>query len=247
MMPGGDGGTAAARRRAAVVAAVAGLALVPWFYVAVSVGKLRTESPSVGDPVGQYVDFYVDNFSRIPVRATAFIVQWVILLVLLVAVVRAACRRLDLAPIVAVALAGAATTVYVVAEGVGAWPVHAASGMTAEKVRDSLDPGVAQALVLSRDGLHLAAAVLVGISLLVISWLVLGSDLWGHRTLAVLTAIAGMSAAASLVLGPEFIGAGAFAPWGIAVAVVMLFARRRLDGAPAAATPGTPPEAAGSA
>ena len=126
MMPGGDGGTAAARRRAAVVAAVAGLALVPWFYVAVSVGKLRTESPSVGDPVGQYVDFYVDNFSRIPVRATAFIVQWVILLVLLAAVVRAACRRLDLAPIVAVALAGAATTVYVVAEGVGAWPVHAA-------------------------------------------------------------------------------------------------------------------------
>jgi hypothetical protein len=211
------------------------------------VGRLRTESPSVGDPVGQYVDFFVDNFSRIPVRATAFIVQWMILLVLLVAVVRAACPRLDLAAIVSVALAGAATAVYVVAEGVGAWPVHATIDMTAEEVRDNLDPGVAQALVLSRDGLHATAAVLLGISLLVIAWLVARSDLWGHWTLAALTAIAGLSASASMVLGPEFIGAGALVPWGIAVAVVMLVARGRLNGDSAAATPGTPPKAAGSA
>jgi hypothetical protein len=240
-------GTAAARRRAATVAAVAGLALAPWFYVAVSVGKLRTESPTAGAPMGQYVDFYVDNFSRIPVRATAFIVQWAIILVLLVAVVRAACRRLDLAAIVSIGLAGAATAVYVVAEGIGAWPVHAATDMTAERIHGSLDPGVAQALVLSRDGLHAAAAVLLGISLLIIAWLVARSDLWGHPTLAALTGIAGVSASASMLLGPEFIGVGALLPWGIGVAVVMLVARRRLDGTPAAATPGTPPDAAGSA
>lgn len=225
-----------------MVAAVAGLALVPWFYVAVSVGELRTGSPLVGDPAERYVDFYVDNFSRIPVRATAFIVQWAILLVLLVAVVRTACRRLDLAAVVAVALAGAATAVYVVAEGVGAWPVHAAPDMTAEKLRDSLDPGVAQALVLSRDGLDATAGVLVGISLLIVAWLMARSDLWGHQALAVLTAIAGVLATGSLVLGPESIGAGVFIPWGIAVAVVMFVARRRLDGTPAAATP----EAVGS-
>jgi len=138
-----------ARRRAGLVAAVAGLVLVPWFLVIDPLAGFRPESPPVGAPAQDFVDFYVDNFSRIPLNTTLFIGQWVILLVLLVAVVRAACRRLDLAAILATTLAGAATAVYVGAEGVRLWPVLAATDMTAGRLRDNLDPGLAQAAVLS--------------------------------------------------------------------------------------------------
>jgi hypothetical protein len=73
-----------ARRRAGLVAAVAGLVLVPWFLVIDPLAGFRPESPPVGAPAQDFVDFYVDNFSRIPLNTTLFIGQWVILLVLLV-------------------------------------------------------------------------------------------------------------------------------------------------------------------
>jgi hypothetical protein len=150
---GGGREVVRARRRAGLIAVVAGLALAPWFWAIELLAGFRPEGPPDGAPAQDFVDFYVDNFSRIPLSTTLFIGQWVIMLVLLVAVVRAACRRLDLAAILAITLAGAATAVYVVAEGIRVWPVLTFD-MSAGRLRDNLDPGVAEAVVLSRDGLH---------------------------------------------------------------------------------------------
>jgi hypothetical protein len=185
-------------------------------------------SPPVGAPAQDFVDFYVDNFSRIPLNTTLFIGQWVIALVLLLAVVRAACRRLDLAAILATTLAGAGTAIYVVAEGVRLWPVLAATDMTAGRLRDDLDPGLAQAGVLSRDGLHAPASVLLGASVLVIAWLLARSDLWGRWAMSVLSAVAGAFALSSVLVGPEGIGPGfILVLWGPVVAVLLLVGRWR--------------------
>jgi hypothetical protein len=217
-----------ARRRAGLVAAVAGLVLVPWFLVIDPIAGFRPVSPEPVAPAQDFVDFYVDNFSRIPLNATLFIGQWVILLVLLVAVVRAACRRLDLAAILAITLAGAATAIYVDAEGVRVWPVLAATDMTAEGLRDNLDPALAQAAVLSRDGLHAPASVLLGLSVLVIGWLLARSDLWGHWAMSVLAVVAGAFAVSSVLVGPEGFGPGFISVlWGPVVAVLLFVGRWR--------------------
>jgi hypothetical protein len=217
-----------ARRRAGVVAAVAGLALVPWFPLIDRMAGMRPESPEPAAPGQDFIDFYVDNFARIPLNTMLYVVQWVILLVLLVAVVRAACRRLDVAAILAITLAGAATAIYVGAEGVRLWPVLAASGMAADGLRDVVDPELARAAVLSRDGLHAPAAVLLGASVLVIAWLLARSDLWGHRAMSVLSAVAGAFAVSSVLVGPEGFGPGlVFVLWGPVVAVLLLIGRRR--------------------
>ena len=216
-----------ARRRAALVGAVAGLGLVPWFLLIEPLAGLRTLQPEVEAPVQDAVDFYGDNFTQIPLNTTLFIGQWVIMLVLLVAVVRAACRRLDLAAILAVTLAGAATAIYVTGEGVRVWPVLAFD-MNVGKLRDSLDPGVAHAVVFSRDGLHAAAAVLLGVSVLVIAWLLARSDLWGHWAMSVLAVVAGTFAVSSVLVGPEGFGPGLIlALWGPLVAVLLLVGRWR--------------------
>jgi hypothetical protein len=218
----------AAQRRAALVAAVAGLVLVPWFLAIEPVAGFRPASPSVGAPAQDFVDFYVDNFSRIPLNSTLFIGQWVIALVLMVAVVRAACRRLDCAAIVAITLAGASTAIYVLGEGVRAWPVLSTTEMTAGELRDNLDPGLAQAALLSRDGIHAAAAVLVGVSVLVTAWLLAKSDLWGRWVMSVLGVLAGAFALSSLLVGPEGFGPGfIFVLWGPVVAVLLLAGRWR--------------------
>ena len=216
---------AAARRRASVVASIAGLSLAPYFWLSVAVvGWPAQEGPAVGAPATDYVDFYVDGFSRIPLVATVAIGSWAIWLVLVVSVVRAACRRIDLAATLAVTLAGASTAVYAAAEGVLAWPTI---GMTAGEIPENLDAGVAQAMVMSRDGLHAAAAVLLGISLLVVSWLLARSDLWGHWLLAAFGFLAGVSACAAMIVGPEGIGPGGIMVWGIVVAGVVLIGLRR--------------------
>ncbi len=82
-------------------------------------------------------------------------------------------------------------------------------------------------MVLSRDGLHAAASVPLGFSLLMVSWLVARSDLWGHWLLAVVGFLAGVSACASMIVGPEGLGAGGILLWGIVVAVVVLVDLRR--------------------
>ncbi len=221
--PDADGSRA--RRRATVVAAVAGLALAPYFWIATAVvGWPGENAPPTSAPANDFVHFYAEEVSHIPLAATVAIGQWVVWLVLVVSVVRAACRRLDLAAILSIALAGVSTAVFVAAEGVLAWPTI---GMTADEITANLDPGVAKAMVLSRDGLHAAAGVTLGISLLVVSWLLARSDLWGHRLLAVIGSLAGASACTSMIVGPDGIGAGAILLWGIAVAVVILIGLRR--------------------
>jgi hypothetical protein len=128
-----------------------------------------------------------------------------------------------LAAIRAISLAGAATAIYVGAEGVRVWPVLAATDMTAEKLRDNLDPGLARAAVLSRDGLHAPAGVLLGVSVLVIAWLLARSDLWGRLAMSVLAAVAGAFALSSVLVGPEGLGPGLILVlWGPVVAVLLL-------------------------
>lgn len=225
---------AAARRRGSVVAAVAGLLLAPYFWVfSAFVGWPGWEAPPPGASASEFVDFYVNGTTQIPLVATAAIGSWAIWLTLVVSVVRAACRRFDLAAIMAITLAGASTAVYVAAEGVLAWPTI---GLTASELSQNLDPGVAQALVMSRDGLHAAASVLLGLSLFVVSWLLTRSDLWGHWLLAVVGFLAGVSACAAMIVGPEGMGPGGIMIWGILVAVIVLIGRRRH---PAETGPGT--------
>jgi hypothetical protein len=216
---------AAARRRASVVAAVAGLLLAPYFWLfSALVGWPGWEAPPPGAPANEFVDFYVNGAAQIPLVATVAIGSWAIWLTLVVSVVRAACRRFDLAAIMAVTLAGASTAVYVAAEGVLAWPTI---GLAASEISENLDPGVAQAIVMSRDGLHAAASVLLGISLLVVAWLLTRSDLWGHWLLAAVGFLAGVSACSAMIIGPEGIGPGAIMIWGILVALVILIGLRR--------------------
>lgn len=223
---GQDTETVTARRRASVAAAVAGLLLAPYFWLfSATIGWPGWDAPAPDAPPGEFVDFYVVGAADIPLVATVAIGSWAIWLTLIVSVVRAACRRLDLAAILAVTMAGASTAVYVAAEGLLAWPTI---GLTSGELADSVDPGVAQAMVLSRDGLHAAAAVLLGLSMFVVSWLIVRSDLWGRRLLAGSGSLAGLSACSSLVVGPEGLGAGGVLLWGIVVGVVILIGLRRV-------------------
>lgn len=219
--------TARARRRAGLVAAVAGLGLLPWFVLVDAVATFEGVEPPLGGRGEEFVAFYVANYSIVPWRVTLSVVQWVIVLVLLVAIVRAVCVRLDLAAILAVTMAGAATAIYVTAEGVLLWPALPAADLSAETLGDRLDPGLAQAALLSRDGLHAPAAILLGICVLVIAWLLASSDLWGRWVMATLGAIAGAFALSSVLVGPEGLGPGLiFVLWAPVVAVILLVGRR---------------------
>ena len=103
--------TSTARRRAGVVAAVAGLILPPYFWiVSALVGWPGWEAPAPGSPATEFVDFYVTQRTLIPLVATLAIGSWAIWLTLVVAVIRAASRRMELAAILAVTMAGATAT-----------------------------------------------------------------------------------------------------------------------------------------
>jgi hypothetical protein len=231
---------ARARRRASVVAVVAGLTLLLWFQITRLVVDLKPDTPGSDAPDDQFVEFYVGNASRLPWHATMFVVQWTVMLVLLAAVTRAVCVRFDLAAIVALLLAGGAMSIYTAAEGVLSWPVVQTEG-SAESIRQMVDPGVARALVLSRDGLHAPAAVLLGIAVLLIGWLLLRSGLWGRWVAALLSLLSGGLAMSSIVVGPEGLGPGLiFVVWGVAVPLMLLVGLRRAE------KPGTP-DAAGAA
>jgi hypothetical protein len=209
-----------------------------------AIAGLRPESPPLGAPDQDFIDFYVDNSSRIPLNVTLFIGQWVIVLVLLVSVVRAACRRWDLAAVLATILAGVATAIYVGAEGVRLWPVMAAD-MSAGKLREDLDPALAQAAELSRDGLHAPASVLLGMSVLLLAWLLAKSDLWGHRVMSGIAVFAGAFALSSVLVGPEGFGPGfIFVLWGPVTALLLLIGHRHTRRHTSAATsePGSSPQ-----
>jgi hypothetical protein len=219
-------GTAAVREWAAAAALVAGLALIPWWLLSGAV----VDAPDAPAPSGsdaEFVAYYTENVTELAWTATLFVVQWTLVLTVVVGVVRAACRRLDMAAILTVALAGAATAVYVAAEGVMVWPV-VQSDHTQEAVGSVLEAGVARALVASRDGLHAPAAVLLGISVLVAGWLLLRSRPWGHWFMAALSAVAGGFALTSVVVGPEGFGPGfILILWAWAVPLLALLGLRR--------------------
>lgn len=214
-----------ARRRAALVAAIAGFGVPVWFWVTMALWEAG-DTPPPGAPAQDFLAYYVDNYASFPASVTAHVLLWVLLLVLLVAVVRAAVTRLDLTAILAITLAGVATACTVMAEGVLAWPALTYD-QSPELLAVNLEPGVAQALVLSRDGLHAPALVLWGLALLLIAWLVARSDLWGRTALAVLTAVVGVFSAGYILLGPESIGSALTVPWGLAMAIGLLIDRAR--------------------
>lgn len=105
------------------------------------------------------------------------------------------------------------------------------------KLGDNLDPGVAQAMVLSRDGLHAVAIVLLGLSMFTVAWLLARSEVWGHWPLAVIGAMAAIPAAAQVIAGSEGLGPGLIMVWGIVVAVVVVIGLRRSTLLPPASTP----------
>lgn len=218
-----------ARRAAALVAGLAGLGLVPWFWVTQFLTELPTESPPSDAPAGEFVTFYADNLSHIPARTTMFTIQWVMMLVAVVAMNHAANRRRGLAGGLAVTLGGVATAVYVVTEGIGAWPVLIPD-VTAADLAKTLDPGVAQALVMSREGLHCVAAVVLGCALIATAVELARSDLWAHKTFGVISALCGLGAMLSLFAGVESLAPGTFVLWGPLVGVLALIARGRLGG-----------------
>jgi hypothetical protein len=218
--PVGGDPECAVRRRAAVVAAIAGLAVPVWFWI--SEGLFGLVGPPDDAAAGDYIDFYVENFSQLPRIATAYVGLWALILVLFIAVVRAAVTRLNVAALVAVGLAVASAAAAAIVEGVRAWPTLTFE--TAAQLADTLDPVVAQALVDSRGGLHGPAVALSGIAMLVIAWLLVRSDLWGHTVLAVLTGLSGAATAVFMLFGPE--GPALTVPWGIVVAVVLLVGLR---------------------
>lgn len=222
---GSDDEVGAARRRAGVVAAVAGLVLAPYFWLASAVvGWPGRDAPAADATAQEFVDFYADKSSEIRLAATLAVGSWALWLLLLVAVVRWACRRPDVAAVFAIVLAGASVAVFVAAEGVLAWPTI---GMSGREVALYVDPGVARASVVSRDGLHAAASVLLGVSMLVIAWLVARSDLWGRWLLAAVAMLAGLSACTTMFQGSDPFGPGGVLVWGMMVAGVVVAGRRR--------------------
>jgi hypothetical protein len=220
---------ASARRRAAIVAVVLGVALTPWFLAVSGVSAVQPDSPAPSDPSSAYVDFYAHNAERIAWNVTLMTMMWAVLLGTVIAVVRAGCRRLDTAAITATCLATAATGIYVMAEGVFAWPV--VQGVRSEQLlTETLDPEVARALVESRDGLHAPAAVLLGLAVLVIGWLLLRGRLWGHWATAAISVVSGALALSSVVVGPEGLGPGLILlVWVVVVPILLLIGLWRAD------------------
>ncbi len=218
-----------ARWRAAVVAMVAGPLLIAWFVVTSRLGPVEPATPPTPGDDAYYLDYFVDNIDPLRWSATLFTIQWVIVLVLVVAVVRAVARRIGLTALLAMALATAATAVYVVAEGMQSWPV-VRGDITDDWLRAALDPAVARALVESRDGLHAPAAVLLGCSVLAIGLLLVRSDLWARALMAVISFASGALALTSIVVGPDGLGPGLiFLVWGLVVPALLLVALRRAD------------------
>jgi len=218
-----------ARRAAALTAAVAAFAQPVWLIATLIVvgGYRNNHIPGVDDPAGEFVRFYADNFSRIRVTSTMFILGWVLMLVVLVAVVRAASPRLGLPGILAVTLAGASTAASVTAQGLFTFPTLVVD-MTARKIPENLDPGVARFLVMAGDSVPNAAGVLTGVALLLVAVVLARSDLWGHWVLAVTAGLFGAVAVVNMMLGGSGNGMIGMIPWGLLTGVILLIARSRL-------------------
>lgn len=221
--------TVAERRSAALVAAVAAFVVPVWLSAAlVLVGTYRDNyMPGLDAPDQDFVQFYVDNFSKIPLTSTMFIVGWALILVVLVAIVRALTPRLTLPGILAITFAGVSTAVSVASQGLFTYPTLVFE-MTAERVPSNLDPAVARFIVLSTEGIQNAGGVLIGVALLMLALLAARSDLWGHWVIAVIAALMGAVGTLNLVLGGGGSMVVGMIPFGIVAGVVLLIARSRL-------------------
>ncbi len=157
-----------------------------------------------------------------------FIVGWVLVLVVLIALVRALNPRLMLPGILAITFAGVSTAVSVASQGLFTYPTLAFE-MTAERIPANLDPAVARFIVVSTEGIQAAGGVLMGVALLMVALLAARSDLWGHWAIAVVAALMGLAGTLNMVLGGTGSMIFGMIPFGIFVGVVLLIARSRLD------------------
>jgi hypothetical protein len=226
--------TAAARRSAALVAAVVAFVVPPWFIAALAlVGTYRDSyTPGLDAPERDFVQFYVDNFSEIPLTSTMFIIGWSLMLVVLIALVRALDPGLTLPGILAITFAGLSTAVSVASQGLFTYPTIMFE-MTAERIPANLDPATARFIVLSTEGVQNAGGVVIGVALLMVALLAARSDLWGHWAIAAVAAVMGVAGTLNMVLGGGGSMIVGMIPFGIFVGVVLLIARSRLtDGAP---------------
>ena len=217
------------RRSAALVAAVVAFVVPPWFVAALAlVGSYRDNYvPGLDAPDQDFIQFYVDNFSKIPVTSTMFIVGWVLVLVVLVALVRALNPRLTIPGILAITFAGVSTAVSVASQGLFTYPTLIFE-MTADRIPANLDPAVARFIVLSTESIQNAGGVLIGMALLMVALLASRSDLWGHRAIAVVAALMGVVGTLNMVLGGGGSMIVGMIPFGIFVGVLLLIARSRL-------------------
>ena len=221
--------TVGARRSAALVAAVVAFVVPPWFIASLAVvGSYKGNyMPGLDAPDGDFVQFYVDNFSKVPLTSTMFIVGWALILVVLVALVRALAPRLTLPGILAVTFAGISTAVSVASQGLFTYPTIVFE-MTAERIPANLDPAVARFIVLSTEGVQNAGGVLIGVALLMAALVAARSDLWGHWVIAVVAGLMGVVGTLNMVLGGGGSMIVGMIPFGIFVGVVLLIARSRL-------------------
>jgi hypothetical protein len=228
-VPSRADGLDAVRRVAALVVVVVAF-VVPVWYIAtlIVVGTYRDNYvPGVGARDQEFVQFYVDNFSKIRLTSTMFIIGWILILVLLVSVVRVFAPRVRLAGIVAVTLAGASTAVSVASQGLFTYPTLVPE-LTADKLPANLDPEVARFIVLSTEAIQNAGGVLLGVALLMVALLAAQSDLWGHRFIAVIAALMGIVGTLNMVVGGAGTAVFGMIPFGIITGLVLLRARRRL-------------------
>ncbi len=221
--------TVAARRSAALVAAVVAFVVPPWFIASLAmVGTYKdTYQPGLDAPDRDFVQFYVDNFSKIPLTSTLFIIGWALILIVLIALVRALTPRLTLPGILAITFAGISTAVSVASQGLFTYPTIVPE-MTADKIRANLDPAVARFIVLSTEGVQNGGGVLIGLALLMVALLAARSDLWGHWAITAFAAVMGVAGTFNMVLGGSGSMVVGMIPFGIFAGVVLLIARARL-------------------
>ena len=209
-----DEEVAGGRRSAALTGAIAAFVLPIGLIATLSVvsGYQGNYIPGVDAPRRDFVRFYTDNFSRIRVTSTMFILLSVLVLVVIVAVVRAAAPHAGLLGIVAITLAGASTAVSVAVQALFVSPTVVLE-MTGQNLPRNLDPGVARFLVLAADGAPNAAGVLIGVALILMAVLLVRGDLWGHWVLGITAALMGAVGVVNMVIG----GAGNYMvgmiPW----------------------------------
>ncbi len=202
---------------------------VRFFATLVVVGSYRDNYiPGLDAPDRDFVQFYVDNFSKIPVTSTMFIIGWALILVVLVALVRTLNPRLTLSGMLAIAFASISTAVSVASQGLFTYPTILVE-MTAETDPRQPGPGC-RTLHRAVDRRHFQwrwcadrGGVADG-----------GAARGSQRPLGPLgrrsgRRLMGVAGSLNMVLGGSGSMTVGMIPFGIFVGVVLLIARSQLD------------------